>query len=415
MTTTSAAETNVPLPELGESVTEATVTRWLKQPGDEVVVDEPILEVSTDKVDTEVVSPVAGTLLRILAEEDSAVSVGESLAVIGARADAAPMPPPVPAEEVSHSTRREQAIQTEQPVVDDSAPVASAPPARATPASVNTEAVSAAPSSPETPAASDVSPPDEVRSNAIAEECAPARTGDATVEKLPRVRQTIARRMMESLHTSAQLTTVVEADVSAVAAARSRHKDDFLRQTGIKLSFLPFFVKAAVDALADHRVINAALNADATEVTYYHACHLGMAVDSPKGLMVPVIRHAENLSVSGLARAIADLAGRVRDGSIGVDELSGGTFTITNTGSRGALFDTPIINQPQSAILGVGSVVERVVPMRVDGSMQLGVRSIAYLSLSYDHRIVDGADAARYLSAVKGRLETGFSASEAPL
>jgi len=217
--------------------------------------------------------------------------------------------------------------------------------------------------------------------------------------------------MMESLHTSAQLTTVVEVDVTAVAAVRRRCKDDFTTQTGVRLSFLPFFVKAAVDALADHRVINSSLNGDATEVTYHRGCHLGIAVDSPKGLMVPVIRHAENLTVGGFARSISDVAERVRKGSIKQEELSGGTFTITNTGSRGALFDTPIINQPQSAILGIGAVVERVVPSRVDGALQIDVRSMAYLSLSYDHRIVDGADAARYLSAVKDGLGKATSLS----
>ncbi|WP_319456993.1 MULTISPECIES: 2-oxo acid dehydrogenase subunit E2 [unclassified Mycobacterium] len=383
MTTISPAETSVPLPDLGESVTSATVTRWLKQTGDEVALDEPILEVSTDKVDTEIVSPAAGTLLRILADEDSVVAVGEPLAVIGAANPAAPLAASVPAEEATPD-RREQAAQV-------------------------TAADTVEPD-PEPAAAAAISTAGSTTATTVAAE--PARSADSTTEKLPRIRQTIARRMMESLHTSAQLTTVVEADVTAVAAVRGRHKDDFLRQTGIKLSFLPFFVKAAVDALAEHRVINASLNPDATEASYHHACHLGMAVDSPKGLMVPVIQHAENLSVSGLARAIADLAGRVRDGTIGADELSGGTFTITNTGSRGALFDTPIINQPQSAILGIGSVVERVVPMRIDGSLQLSVRSMAYLSLSYDHRLVDGADAAGYLGAVKTRLATGFNASD---
>ncbi|WP_307630983.1 2-oxo acid dehydrogenase subunit E2 [Nocardia vaccinii] len=204
----------------------------------------------------------------------------------------------------------------------------------------------------------------------------------------------------------------MEVDVTAIAALRDQQKAEFLQRNGFKLSFLPYFVKAAIDALSDHRVINAELSADATEVTYHKACHLGIAVDSPKGLMVPVIRHAENQTVSALARSIADLAERVRANTIGADELSGGTFTITNTGSRGALFDTPIINQPQSAILGVGTVVERVVPIRFDDTTHIGVRSMAYLSLSYDHRIIDGADAARYLGTVKGRLETGFTASD---
>lgn len=389
MTATNATEISVPLPELGESVAEATVTRWLKQPGDEIAVDEPIVEVATDKVDTEVVSPAAGTLLRILADEDGVVAVGEPLAVIGQRNAADPVTTPVPVED--RSDRREQADQAQPTEVDS-------------PAVVEPELPEAADPVPPEPSSS---PPADVP---VVMATAPKldRTADLTIEKLPKIRQTIARRMMDSLHTSAQLTTVVEADVSAIAAERVRRKDEFLQEAGIKLSFLPFFVKAAVDALALNRVINASLNDGATEVTYHHACHLGMAVDSPKGLMVPVIRHAENLSVGGLARAIADLAERVRNGFIGADELSGGTFTITNTGSRGALFDTPIINQPQSAILGVGSVVERVVPIRAESSIQFGVRSMAYLSLSYDHRIVDGADAARYLTAVKARLETAF-------
>jgi 2-oxoglutarate dehydrogenase E2 component (dihydrolipoamide succinyltransferase) len=384
VTTVNSTETTVPLPELGESVTEATVTRWLKKVGDEIAVDEPILEVSTDKVDTEVVSPVAGTLLRIVVDEDGVATVGEPLAILG-QADASAAPPEsAPVETPEPADQEEPSNGSEQPepapaLVVDSDPVVSAP----------------------SPA---VAPPSD------AARTAPQNTGaGATIEKLPRIRQTIARRMMESLHSSAQLTTVVEADVSVIAAERERRKAEFLQQTGIKLSFLPYFVRAAVDALAGNRVINASLNADATEVTYHHACHLGIAVDGPKGLMVPVIQHAENLSVGGLARAIAGLASRVRNNSVEVDELSGGTFTITNTGSRGALFDTPIINQPQSAILGVGAIVDRVVPIRVDGSINFAVRSTAYLSLSYDHRIVDGADAARYLTAVKARLETAFT------
>ncbi|MFE3002767.1 2-oxo acid dehydrogenase subunit E2 [Nocardia sp. NPDC059246] len=381
--TTTHNETTVPLPDLGENVTEATVTRWLKQPGDDVAIDEPILEVSTDKVDTEITSPAAGTLLRIIADEDTVVSVGGALAVIGASHPTTPSPEPVPTplpvEPASSPGPAPASTTGDEPAEVTPVPVP-APPANARPVSV----------SPTT------APP----------------TADQVTEKLPRIRQTIARRMMESLQTSAQLTTVVEVDVTAIAALREREKADFHRRNGFKLSFLPYFVKAAVDALADHRVINASLNADATEVTYYKACHLGIAVDSPKGLMVPVIRNAENQTVSALARSIANLAERVRANTIGADELSGGTFTITNTGSRGALFDTPIINQPQSAILGVGTVVERVVPIRFDDTPHIGVRSVAYLSLSYDHRIIDGADAARYLGAVKTRLETGFTAAD---
>lgn len=231
------------------------------------------------------------------------------------------------------------------------------------------------------------------------------------IEKLPRIRRTIATRMVQSLHTAAQLTTVVEAEVSAIARVRRENKDSFLHRTGNKLSYLPFFVKAAVESLADNPVVNSSLDADVTTVTYHGSCHLGMAVDSPKGLMVPVIRNAQQLSISALAAAIADAAEKVRGGTVTADDLSGGTFTITNTGSRGALFDTPIINQPQSAILGFGSVVERVVPVRdAAGNLTITTVPTVYLSLSYDHRIVDGADAARYLGDVKKRLESGYAA-----
>lgn len=385
---TAGVERHIPLIDLGESVTEATVTRWLKQPGDHLIVDEPLLEVSTDKVDTEVLSPVAGTLVRIVAEEGAVVAVGEPLAVV-AEAGSTHDQGPVASVCDSSDVRDDEAELTASLVSKPALPAApeSSPPATSLPGTVDTARTAQAPS--------------------------PNGTSEArsTIEKLPRIRQTIARRMMESLHTSAQLTTVVEVDVTAVAAVRRRCKDDFTTQTGVGLSFLPFFVKAAVDALADHRVINSSLNGDATEVTYHQGCHLGIAVDSPKGLMVPVIRHAENLTVGGFARSISDVAERVREGSIKPEELSGGTFTITSTGSRGALFDTPIINQPQSAILGVGAVVERVVPSRVDGALQIGIRSMAYLSLSYDHRIVDGADAARYLSAVKDGLGKAISLS----
>lgn len=383
--TTVDAEKPISLTDLGESVTEATVTRWLKQPGDELVVDEPLLEVSTDKVDTEIVSPVAGTLARIVAEEGAVVAVGELLAVVAEAGGVVDLPRDTRA-------RGGGAVRDDR---DDEAE--------------RTEAVVSAPALPAAPETTSptTSSPQTLDLARTAPASTPIRSSEdrSSTEKLPRIRQTIARRMMESLHTSAQLTTVVEVDVTAVAAVRRRCKDDFIRQTGEKLSFLPFFVKAAVEALADHRVINSSLNSDATEVTYHQSCHLGVAVDSSKGLMVPVIRHADNLTVGGFARSIADVASRVRNGSIKPEELSGGTFTVTNTGSRGALFDTPIINQPQSAILGVGAVVERVVPSRVDGALQIGVRSMAYLSLSYDHRIVDGADAARYLSAVKDRLK----------
>ncbi|MGV9867638.1 2-oxo acid dehydrogenase subunit E2 [Rhodococcus koreensis] len=375
MTTEQLAGTTVCMPALGESVDEGTITRWLKQPGDHVTAEEPLLEVATDKVDTEIPSPVTGILQRHLAEENDVVAVDAELAIISESSsgpvDSSPVPP------------------TPAPAADPPRTAAAVPPAPATVPS----------------------PSQEPDTGSVATAVTQSSIG-STTEKLPRIRRTIARRMVESLQTAAQLTTVVEVDVTAIARLRAAHKDDFFRRNGIKLSFLPFVAKAAVDALAEHRVLNASLNAEVTEVTYYDHCHLSMAVDSEKGLMVPVIRDAQQLGVEGLAQAIADKANKVRTGTITADELSGGTFTLTNTGSRGALFDTPIINQPQTGILGVGAVVERLVPTRQDGELRIEVRSMVYLSISYDHRIVDGADAARYLTAVKTRLETGFTPND---
>lgn len=344
--TSTTSVTNVELPALGEAVTEATITRWLKAVGDEVQHDEPLLEVATDKVDTEVCSPAAGILSQIIEPEDSVVEIGAVIAVISA-SGAAP-----------------------------------------------TEVTASEPES-----VPEVAEP----------EPEPVESATERVEKLSRIRRTIAQRMLTSLQTSAQLTTVVEVDLTNVALVRNRNKAEFEARTGQKLSYLPFVVGAAVEGLAAHPVINSSLNADCTEVTYHSAVHLGVAVDSDKGLMVPVIRDAESMTLAGLAAAIAASAQAVRSGTIRPDDLSGGTFTITNTGSRGALFDTPIINQPQSAILGVGTVVERLVPGRDElGNLVVKTSSMAYLSLSYDHRIIDGADAARYLGTVRHRLERGF-------
>lgn len=348
--TSTTSVTNVELPTLGEAVTEATITRWLKAVGDEVQHDEPLLEVATDKVDTEVCSPAAGILSQIIEPEDSVVEIGAVIAVISA-SGAAPT--------VVTASEPESVPEVAEPEPDP--------------------------------------------------EPEPVESATERVEKLSRIRRTIAQRMLTSLQTSAQLTTVVEVDLTNVALVRSRNKAEFEARTGQKLSYLPFVVSAAVGGLAAHPVINSSLNADCTEVTYHSAVHLGVAVDSDKGLMVPVIRNVESMTLAGLATAIAASALAVRSGTVRPDDLSGGTFTITNTGSRGALFDTPIINQPQSAILGVGTVVERLVPGRDElGNLVVKTSSMAYLSLSYDHRIIDGADAARYLGTVRHRLERGF-------
>lgn len=379
-------ETTVHLPSLGESVEEATVTRWLKQPGERVEQEEPLLEIATDKVDTEIVAPCSGTLTRILAQENDTVPVGAGLAVITAEAhaDAAP-------EAIADAVERP-----------------AAQPDRAVDAA-------AAPEPPPPPADPEHTPPAVQTSEQVPPSVASAGSGanGPTTEKLTPVRRTIARRMLESLQISAQLTTVLEVDLTAVSRLRTAHKDDFLHRTGVKLSFLPFFAKAALEALPQHRMLNASLNTEVTEVTYYSECHLGIAVEGPKGLVVPVIRNADGLGITQLAGAIAEAANKVRTGTIAVDELNGGTFTITNTGSRGALFDTPIINQPQTGILGTGAVIERLVPIR-DGNdaLRIEVRPMAYLSISYDHRIVDGADAAKFLSTVKQRLEKGFTSAD---
>jgi 2-oxoglutarate dehydrogenase E2 component (dihydrolipoamide succinyltransferase) len=350
------------LPSLGDSVESAVITRWLKTVGDQVEADEPLLEVATDKVDTEITAPHAGIITELLADEDSVVADGAPLAVIH------------PAD-TSGDPDSDAATPTSTPeeVKPTTPPVAPAEPAS-------------------TPA--------------------PNLNGDRT-EKMTRLRRTIAARMVESLRVSAQLTTVVEADITALAHFRNQVKERFFADTGIKLSFLPFFVKAASEALAVHPVLNASLNTDSTEVTYHQARHLGIAVDAPRGLMVPVVRDTPKLSISGLAKEIHDLAERARNGTVTTDDLSGATFTITNTGSRGALFDTPIINQPQTGILGTGAVVERVVPRHNGvGGHNLAVASTVYLSLSYDHRIVDGADAARFLNTVRKRLETAQFATD---
>ncbi|MCV7177066.1 2-oxo acid dehydrogenase subunit E2 [Mycolicibacterium sphagni] len=359
--TADGVETIVTMPALGESVEEGVISRWLCSVGDPIERDEPLLEVATDKVDTEIPAPTAGILSQILADVDAVVAVGEPLAVITS-VDATPPQRLLPAEEI-----------TPPP-----AEVAPPPPAEI----------------------SGLSPP-------------PADGSGAVTEKLSGVRRTIARRMMESLHGMAQLTTVVEADVTGIARVRATHKAEFRATTGHGLSFLPFFVKAAVEALPAHRMLNASVDADVTAVTYHDRCHLGIAVDSPRGLMVPVIRDADGLGVGELAVAIAVLADKVRAGAAVVEDLTGATFTITNTGSRGALFDTPIINHPQTAILGTGAVTERVVALRdAEGGLRIEPRLIAHLSLSYDHRVVDGADAARYLGAVKARLESRWESHE---
>ena len=434
--------TVVTMPALGESVTEGTVTRWLKNVGDSVAVDEALLEVSTDKVDTEIPSPVAGTLLAIDVPVDTTVAVGARLGLIGTSGttsthSAAPATPPAPpVQQAAPVTPPAAPVITPPvitpPVVHSTPPAAPAQPndAYVTPivrklandlgvnlASVRGTGIGGRIRKEDVMAARPVQSSAPAQSAPIATTPAPRVAAAAvsplrgTTVTMSRLRKVIAARMVESLQTSAQLTTVVEVDVSKIAKLRESAKKSFEQREGVKLSFMPFFALAVCDALKQHPVVNSSVEND--QITYHNAEHLGIAVDTPRGLLVPVIRNAGDLNIGGLSRKIADVAERTRDNKIGPDELGGGTFTITNTGSRGALFDTPIINQPQVAILGTGAVVKRPVVVKdVEGGETIAIRSMVYLALSYDHRIVDGADAARFLATLKERLEEGAFESQ---
>ncbi|MSV51787.1 MAG: 2-oxoglutarate dehydrogenase, E2 component, dihydrolipoamide succinyltransferase [Actinobacteria bacterium] len=418
---TSGANVDITLPALGESVTEGTVTRWLKQVGDTVAADEPILEISTDKVDTEIPAPASGTLASIDVAEDSTVAVGTVLGRIatGASAPAAPAaaPAPVPASAPA------PAAPAAAPAPADNSDAYVTPLVRRLAAQegidlatvtgtgvggrVRKQDVLAAAAARAQPPAGASAPAASAAPAAAATTAAPATSPlRGRTEKMPRLRKVIAERMVESLQTSAQLTTVIEVDVTAISRLRSRVKADFEAREGVKLSFLPFFCKAAVEALKQYPQVNASIDMAAGTVTYHDTENLGIAVETDRGLLVPVIREAGELNIAGLAKRISDVADRTRTNKVAPDELSGGTFTVTNTGSRGALFDTPIINQPQVAILGTGAVVKRpIVVTDASGQDVIAIRSMVYLALSYDHRLVDGADAARFLGTMKARLE----------
>ena len=416
----SSTGTIVTMPALGESVTEGTVTRWLKNVGDQVTVDEALLEVSTDKVDTEIPSPASGTLVSIDVPVDSTVPVGARLAVIGGAnapvAVAAPAPvvaapvvtAPAPIRTAPAAVSNEDAYVT--PIVRKFATENNVDLSKVTGTGIGgrirKEDVLAA--APKVAAPTFQSAPVASAGSSTTAVSAPVAVSPlrGTTVTMSRLRKVIAERMLESLHVSAQLTTVVEVDVTAIARLRDRAKPTFEAREGTKLSFLPFFAVAVCEALKQHPVLNSSVTGD--QITYHGSEHLGIAVDTERGLLVPVIRDAGDLNMGGVARKIADVAARTRDNKISPDELGGGTFTITNTGSRGALFDTPIINQPQVAILGLGAVVKRPMVMKgTDGGETIAVRSMVYLGLSYDHRIVDGADAARFLVTLKDRLEGG--------
>ncbi|MEO3789808.1 2-oxoglutarate dehydrogenase, E2 component, dihydrolipoamide succinyltransferase [Nonomuraea sp. B10E15] len=469
---------SVQMPQLGESVTEGTVTRWLKKEGERVEADEPLLEVSTDKVDTEIPSPSAGVLTKIVVAEDETVEVGAELAVIdengqaGATASAPeaapaaepapqpaaqpePEPAPAPAPPASSIPQPApaQPAPAPQPAPQAPAPERQAPAAEPTPIpsgdspyvtplvrklanehgvdldsitgtgvggrirkqdvleAAKTQREQAAQAT-QAPAAAQPAAAPAPAAQAPAAAAAPEPVEvDTTLrgrtEKMSRLRQTMSKRLVESLQTAAQLTTVVEVDVTKIARLREQAKADFFRREGVKLSFMPFFEMATIEALKQHPKLNATINNETMEVTYFDVEHLGIAVDTERGLIAAVIKNAGDLNLAGLARKTADLAERTRANKVTPDEITGGTFTLTNTGSRGALFDTPILNQPQVGMLGTGAVVKRPVVIDTPEGEAISVRSMVYLALTYDHRLVDGADAARFLTTVKRRLEEG--------
>ncbi|MFF0135197.1 2-oxoglutarate dehydrogenase, E2 component, dihydrolipoamide succinyltransferase [Streptomyces sp. NPDC005227] len=464
----SAEGTDVVLPALGESVTEGTVTRWLKEVGDEVAEDEPLLEVSTDKVDTEIPSPAAGVLLEIVVGEDETAEVGAKLAVIGAPgaapAAAAPAAPAAPAEQPAPAPAPAQPQAPAAPAAPAPAAAAPAPAQPQAPAAPAAPAPAPAAPAPVTPApapaatsgddgayvtplvrklaaengvdlaavkgtgvggrirkqdviaaaeaakAAAAAPAPAAAAPAASAKKAPALEASplrGQTVKMPRIRKVIGDNMVKALHEQAQLSSVVEVDITRLMKLRAQAKDSFAAREGVKLSPMPFFVKAAAQALKAHPAVNARINVDEGTITYFDTENVGIAVDSEKGLMTPVIKRAGDLNIAGIAKATADLAGKVRANKITPDELSGATFTISNTGSRGALFDTIIVPPNQVAILGIGATVKRPAVIETDEGTVIGVRDMTYLTLSYDHRLVDGADAARYLTAVKAILEAG--------
>jgi len=450
--TPSGSATSVLMPELGESVTEGTVTRWLKKVGDAVAADEPLVEVSTDKVDTEIPSPAAGILLAITAEEDVTVAVGGELGRIGTAGatpaatpaptpvtQPAPPPPPPPPPPPAPAAAPTPAPASPpppppppqpaaQPVAtkstDDSGPYVT-PLVRKLAAENGVDLASVkgtgvggrvrkqdvlAAAEGKAPAASTPSAPAAAAPAAVVSPLAHLR---GTTQKANRVRKLTAKKTRESLQSTAQLTQTHEVDMTKIVALRARAKKEFAEREGVNLTYLPFIARAVIDALKAHPNINASYNEDAGEITYYDTENLGFAVDTDQGLLSPVVHNAGDLSLAGLSRAINDIAGRARSGDLKPDELSGGTFTITNIGSQGALFDTPILVPPQAAMLGTGAIVKRPrVIADAAGNESIGVRSVCYLPLTYDHRLIDGADAGRFLTTVRKRLEEGAFEAE---
>jgi len=438
----SGDTTDVAMPELGESVTEGTVTQWLKKVGDTVEVDEPLLEVSTDKVDTEVPSPVAGTLVEILADEDDTVDVGETIARIGDPDAAAAAPAPEPTPEPEPEPAPEPAPAAAEKPAEKAAPAEEPEKPATRPAEGNLPYVTplvrkladkhgvdlstvtgsgvggrirkqdVLAAAGQTSGAEKATAATAAPAQRVLKGVDPAKASlRGTTQKVNRIRAITAKTTLESLHGAAQLTQVHEVDMTRVAELRTASKEAFEDKHGVHLTYLPFFAKAIVEALVAHPNVNASYNAETQEMTYHEQVNLSIAVDTKEGLISPVIHNAQDLSLPELAAAIVDIADRARNKKLKPNDISGGTFTITNIGSEGALTDTPILVPPQAAMIGTGAIVKRPVVISEDGQDAISIRRMVYLPMTYDHQVVDGADAGRFLTTVKDRLEnTDFTA-----
>ena len=435
---------SVVMPELGESVTEGTITQWLKAVGDTVNVDDPLLEVSTDKVDTEVPSPVAGVLLEIRAQEDDTVDVGEVIAIIGdagaapAAAEtttAEPEPEPTPEPEPAPAPKAEPtptpapaAASTPKHSKNDNVPYVtplvrklaekhgidlSTVTGTGIGGRIRKQDVLAAAAGETAPAAATT---DDPRANWSTKSVDPAKASlIGTTVKVNRIREITAAKMVEALQISAQLTHLQEVDMTKVAELRKKVKPEFQAKYGVNLTYLPFFVKATVEALVSHPNVNASYNAETKEMTYHTDVNIAIAVDTERGLLTPIIHKAQELTLPQIAQAIVDLADRARNNKLKPNDLVGATFTITNIGSEGALSDTPILVPPQAGILGTAAIQKRPVVVTEDGVDAISIRQMCYIPFTYDHQVVDGADAGRFTATIKDRLETGNFAADLDL
>ena len=445
---------SVEMPELGDSVTEGTITQWLKSVGDTVEVDEPLLEVSTDKVDTEIPSPVAGTLQEILADEDDTIEVGEVIARIGdgsapAKSDDSD------SDSKAEAKEEEKAEEPKKEEKKDEAPKKDESAAKNTSAKVNNgdnvpyvtplvrkladkhgvdlnsvegtgvggrirkQDVLAAAGEVEAPkSGSDkaASGKSGERANWSTKSVDPEKQElIGTTQKVNRIREITASKMVEALQISAQLTHVQEVDVTAVADMRKKNKQAFVDKYGANLSYLPFIVKATVEALVSHPNVNASYNPETKEMTYHADVNVAIAVDTPRGLLTPVIHKAQDKTLPEIAQAIAELADKARNNKLKPNDLTGATFTVTNIGSEGALLDTPILVPPQAGILGTAAITKRPVVVNDDGQDAIAIRQMCYLPFTYDHQVVDGADAGRFITTIKDRLETANFESDLAL